>query len=56
MLKRGQVTIFIILGIIVLFVVAGILFFSQRISEEKLAAEKETLAEPFTPASLNSFV
>ncbi|MBI4980969.1 hypothetical protein HZC30_05435 [Candidatus Woesearchaeota archaeon] len=39
-----------------LFVVAGILFFSQRISEEKLAAEKETLAEPFTPASLNSFV
>ena len=39
--SKGQVTIFMIIGILVLFAVAGILFITTRTSEEKLEAVRE---------------
>ena len=44
--KRGQVTIFIIAGIIILFAFAGILYFTKSAVKERLTAEGEpVLAE-----------
>ena len=44
--KKGQITIFIIIGIILLFTFAAILYFTQRTAETELRAEVEpVLAE-----------
>ena len=37
--KRGQITIFIIIGIVILFVTAGILYFSKKVVKESITTE-----------------
>jgi len=39
--KRGQITIFIIIGIIILFASAAILYFTKTVSTQKILEEKE---------------
>src|SRR3989338_10815892 len=45
MLKRGQVTVFIIVGILIVLVTAGIFFFSKSLVEEQIAVEEEKTQE-----------
>jgi hypothetical protein len=53
--KRGQITIFIIVGIVVLFTFAGILFLTKSTTEEKLTAAGEpvltAVPQTFQPIS-----
>ncbi len=55
--KRGQVTIFIIVGIVILFIFAGILYFNKSVVQERLTVEGDpVLAQvPLEFASLNSY-
>ena len=41
--KKGQITIFIIIGIILLFTFAAILYFTQRTTGAELGAEAESI-------------
>ncbi len=43
--KRGQVTVFIIIGIIILFTFAGILYFTKTVIKEDLTAEGNPVIE-----------
>ncbi|PIN76877.1 hypothetical protein COV17_00515 [Candidatus Woesearchaeota archaeon CG10_big_fil_rev_8_21_14_0_10_36_11] len=43
--KRGQITVFIIIGIIILFVTAGILFVTKMVIKEDVTAEGEYVRE-----------
>ncbi|MEW5897020.1 MAG: hypothetical protein AB1668_04970 [Nanoarchaeota archaeon] len=56
MLKRGQVTVFIIIGIIVLFVVVGLLFVVKSVTKEKTEAEQQAMAEAYDFNSINMFI
>ncbi|MBS3123639.1 hypothetical protein J4437_03300 [Candidatus Woesearchaeota archaeon] len=56
MLKRGQITIFIIIGIIVLFVVLGIFFFLQKINTGGLGVEEDKQINVDNTDSLKIFV
>src|SRR3989338_3462035 len=41
--KQGQVTIFIIIGIVILFVFAGVLYLTKVVTKEELTAEGEPI-------------
>jgi len=43
--KRGQITIFIIIGIILLFSFAGVMYFTQSITKDSLTAEATPVRE-----------
>jgi len=56
MSKRGQVTVFIIIGIIVLFVFAGLLFVVKSVTKEKTEAEQQAMAGVYDFNSINMFI
>lgn len=56
MLKRGQVTVFIIMGIIMLFLTAGLLFVVKTVTKEKAEAEQEVMAEAYDFNSIKKFI
>ena len=39
--KRGQITVFIIIGILILFTFAGIMYFTKTVIKEDITAEGE---------------
>ncbi len=55
MKKKGQITIVIIIGSILLFLMAGTIFLLKTISSEKLSSEQEMIPG-FSQSSLNLFV
>jgi hypothetical protein len=56
MLKKGQVTIFIIIGIIVLFIIAGLLFVVKGVTKEKIEAEQDAMVEAYDLNSIKIFI
>lgn len=50
--KRGQVTVFIIVGIVILFAFAGILYFNKSVVQERITAE----GDPILAQALQEFV
>jgi hypothetical protein len=56
MLKRGQVTIFIILGILMLFVFVVLLFVVKSITKDNVKAEQETMVEAYEFDSIRMFI
>lgn len=56
MQKKGQITVFIILGIILLFLTAGILFIVQKITKDSVTSEREEMAEGYRAESIKSFI
>ncbi len=56
MLKRGQVTVFIIVGIVILFLFAGLLFVVKSVTKEKAEAEQEAMVEAYEFNSINMFI
>lgn len=55
MLKRGQVTVFIIIGILVLLTV-GLFFVVKSVTEEKTEAEQEAIVEAYEFDSIKVFI
>src|SRR3989344_6484315 len=57
MLKRGQVTIFLIVGILILFIFAGLFYIVSVLEQKGLLAETEELPETFAlKTRVSSFV
>ena len=56
MSKRGQITVFIILGIVVLFLFAGLLFVVKSVTKEKVEAEQEAMVEAYEFNSIQMFI
>ena len=56
MSKRGQVTVFIIIGIVVLFLFAGLLFVVKSVTKEKVEAEQEAMVEAYEFNSIQMFI
>ena len=56
MLKRGQVTVFIIIGIVILFLFAGLLFVVKSVTKEKAEAEQEAMVEAYEFNSIQMFI
>ncbi len=55
--KKGQVTIFIVIGILILGVVLGMVYVSQHLVKEEVEAEEERVKEvSFTADSVRMFV
>jgi hypothetical protein len=57
MSKRGQITVFIIIGIVVLFIFAGVLYLSKMVVEEEIVEEGEPVIGevPSEFAAIKSF-
>jgi len=56
MQKRGQITIFIIVGIIVLAIFLGMIFINQLLIKEKIIVEEEVVLEPIKIAPVKLFI
>ena len=56
MLKRGQATVFIVIGIVVLFLFAGLLFVVKSVTKEKVEAEQGAMAEAYDFNPINMFI
>ncbi|MAG73928.1 hypothetical protein CL620_06440 [archaeon] len=56
MLKRGQVTVFIIIGIVILFLFAGLLFVVKSVTKDKVEAEQEAMVEAYEFNSIQMFI
>lgn len=51
-MRRGQVTLFVILGIIVLFIVGFLIYFNYRQQVAIIGPERSTVSEQFEPVQL----
>ena len=56
MLKRGQVTVFIIIGIVILFLFAGLLFVVKSVTKENAEAEQEAMVQAYEFNSIQMFI